>query len=487
MKTKNFFLFFLILFAFFTRFYNLSYPPKVVFDETHFGLYATKYLSHQYYFDIHPPFGKLILGLGVFLSGSKSDFQFPVGAEYENFNYLFLRGIVAFFGFLFVILIYFLAKELGFSEKGAFLASFLVLFDNALLVQSRLILLDTILVFFIFLSFYFLILEKKYFPFSKKWFLFNFLFGLSAGCAISIKLTGFGILFLWSINLFGNKLFLKSKKYLLIKISLNLILPLLCYFFFYFVHFSLAFEPCFSNCGAVLDRYLEKNLSQPEKKSLLFYSIGYSESFFHFINFPPSANFFENFIQTQKFSLAGNLTGDSSCYDASDWYSFPFMIRPIGYFFEKKEEKISQIWFFGNPLVWWLSFLSVIGTFYLVLRSFFLKSKFKIPPLFSSENFISLVAGYLSFLLPLAAVKRFVLPYHYLTSLVFSILIFAGFCDGVLKFYFSQKTRKFTFYLLLLLVFLSFFYFSPFTFGFPLSSEEIKKRIWFSTWEFLTN
>lgn len=41
------------------RFYHLDYPDSVVFDEYHFGGFVNKYNTGNYFFDIHPPLGKL--------------------------------------------------------------------------------------------------------------------------------------------------------------------------------------------------------------------------------------------------------------------------------------------------------------------------------------------------------------------------------------------------------------------------------------------
>ncbi|MFN7088533.1 MAG: phospholipid carrier-dependent glycosyltransferase [Candidatus Paceibacteria bacterium] len=46
-----------------TRFLFIWNPPEVVFDEVHFGKFLYAYFTGEYYFDIHPPLGKLILAL----------------------------------------------------------------------------------------------------------------------------------------------------------------------------------------------------------------------------------------------------------------------------------------------------------------------------------------------------------------------------------------------------------------------------------------
>jgi dolichyl-phosphate-mannose--protein O-mannosyl transferase len=44
-----------------TRYYHSDTPGAVVFDETHFGGFVGSYHEGRYFFDIHPPLGKLSL------------------------------------------------------------------------------------------------------------------------------------------------------------------------------------------------------------------------------------------------------------------------------------------------------------------------------------------------------------------------------------------------------------------------------------------
>src|SRR5687768_840516 len=50
------------LLAVVTRFAFLYDPRAIVFDEIYFREFALRYQEGTYYFDLHPPLGKLILG-----------------------------------------------------------------------------------------------------------------------------------------------------------------------------------------------------------------------------------------------------------------------------------------------------------------------------------------------------------------------------------------------------------------------------------------
>ena len=45
----------LTLIAGLVRFYKIDNPSEIVFDEVHFGGFASKYITSRFFFDVHPP------------------------------------------------------------------------------------------------------------------------------------------------------------------------------------------------------------------------------------------------------------------------------------------------------------------------------------------------------------------------------------------------------------------------------------------------
>jgi dolichyl-phosphate-mannose-protein mannosyltransferase len=124
-------------------------PATTVFDEVHFGKFISAYFTHEYYFDIHPPLGKLILAGWGKLWHFQPGFSFAnIGDMYPDKAYLALRFLPSLAGALLPLVIYLLALQLRLTPVTAFGAGILVALDNALLVQSRLILLDSFLLLF---------------------------------------------------------------------------------------------------------------------------------------------------------------------------------------------------------------------------------------------------------------------------------------------------------------------------------------------------
>lgn len=179
--------------ALFTRLYQIGKAPIVTWDEAHFGKFGSYYLKHEYYFDVHPPLGKMLVGLSGYLAGYNGSFPFDSGAAYPDWvNYTGMRVFNASFNILIVPLTYYTAKELGFSTLAVYLVSFMMLFETSYVTLGRLILLDSMLCFFtvttIFCLAKFHNQQRK--PFSKSWWTWLFLMGLSIGCVCSVKMVG---------------------------------------------------------------------------------------------------------------------------------------------------------------------------------------------------------------------------------------------------------------------------------------------------------
>lgn len=153
------------------RLWNLGYPQKLVFDETYYvkdawSLWNTGaerawptdanaafeagkvggFLNDPS-FVVHPPLGKWIIGLGMWLFGPGSAFSWRIS--------------VALFGIASVAILMLAAKRLFKSRSWSLVAGFLLAIDGHAIVLSRTALLDGILEFFTLLAFYFLLRDQQ--------------------------------------------------------------------------------------------------------------------------------------------------------------------------------------------------------------------------------------------------------------------------------------------------------------------------------------
>lgn len=176
-----------------TRFHKIGAANIVVWDEAHFGKFGSHYLKREFYFDVHPPLGKMLVGLAGLLSGYDGGFEFKSGEAYpESVPYVAMRVMLATFGVGMVPLAWYTALELGMSSWACHLTAMMVLLDVGWLCISRFILLDSMLLFFTFLTVFCLTKfhNQQYQSFSIDWWLWLFLTGFSIGCVTSVKMIG---------------------------------------------------------------------------------------------------------------------------------------------------------------------------------------------------------------------------------------------------------------------------------------------------------
>jgi dolichyl-phosphate-mannose-protein mannosyltransferase len=97
----------------------------------HFGKFAAYYIKREYYFDVHPPFAKLLFGLVGWFVGFDGNFDFEnIGDSYTKHHvpYIGMRAFPAFLSSLTVPIVYAIMKQCGYSTViAAFSASIIML------------------------------------------------------------------------------------------------------------------------------------------------------------------------------------------------------------------------------------------------------------------------------------------------------------------------------------------------------------------------
>lgn len=165
------------------------------FDEVHFGGFAAKYLRGEYFLDVHPPLARLLVTLSAWLGGFRGEFNFyDIGADYlkNKVPYVTMRSFTATLGALVVPVAFISLRCIGVSNVVSGAAAAMLLFENALTTQSRLILLDSYLVFFTATTamFWLLFCQERHAPFKLKWWTWLALCGVSLGLVASCKWVG---------------------------------------------------------------------------------------------------------------------------------------------------------------------------------------------------------------------------------------------------------------------------------------------------------
>ncbi|KAH9490335.1 hypothetical protein Btru_034988 [Bulinus truncatus] len=234
-----------------TRIYNIERPAHVCWDETHFGKMGSWYINRTFFFDVHPPLGKMLIGLSGVLTGYDGSFPFhKPGDPYENANYVGMRVFCAVLGALLVPLAYQCVWLLTHSISASIFSAALILFDTGTTTLSRHILLDPILMFFIMTSTYsclkFLTYHKS--PFSFKWWLWLSLTGASLACALGVKFVGlFVILFvgyttiadLWRLLGDRSLTLMMLSKHIAARVMALIIIPVIVYCALFAIHLKI--------------------------------------------------------------------------------------------------------------------------------------------------------------------------------------------------------------------------------------------------------
>lgn len=426
---------------------NASLYPELFDEQSKFPIYPTYYdgttFDEIYYartaYEMingmdpeewtHPPFGKILMTIGVTLFGVN-----PLG----------WRIMVALLGILMIPLVYLITEQLTGNEELGLLAGLLLLTDFMHLALSRICTIDIMVAFFILLTFYFQILFVKAFRKEeplKRQFVWLALCGISLGFSISTKWTGvyagvgiavilFSELIPWWIRNRKKKTTLPIiGKYFGICFSFFIVIPLVMY--------TLSYIPFLFVEGE------NRNLFQ-----IVLYNID------RMLNFHKTIN-------------VGHV------YE-SNWYTWLIDWRPVvvarnyaGYF--DGVFKYSLVAVFGNPVIMFTGLVAVVYDLYRWIR-------------YRDENSKILCIGYFCMLLPWVSVTRTVFIYQYFVCILFMIMHLAY---GLSKIR-AVKIRKIVGIVLLSLCGIAFAMYYPILTGaIPLSKEYVEQVLEvFPKWTF---
>ena len=440
---NNWQILFILLMGALLRFYNLGVIPGPVFDEVFYPEFALSYLKGEAFFSVHPPLGSYILAFGIYIYDllpwlEGIDFS---AAKVDSINPLSFRWIGALSGVILIYVGYKLAMEMLDQRLFALLVALFLALDGSLLVDSRLGVINIYLSLFGFMAILFFVRGCK--DFNVGSFIIS---SLLLGAVISVKWNGLGFwltLVLFSLLIFLlNRWQIHNDKYKYPKTT-----SLLIYFFSpFFIYLAFWLPELFHNEYLLMDKHFQ------------MFS-------YHFENADQKAHPY-----------------------SSPWYTWPLMIRPIGYFFDSKTligedgsifELYSAMHLFPNPALSFLSFVAVIILTFKWIEA--IARPFSTIQ-FSKETYsMSLILlGYYANFLPWAVASRSTFIYHYQPAAVFSFFALA-----FLLYKLFNKNRlenSVLYFSVLSLVIISAIYWLPFHLGIEITSESFNSRMWFDSW-----
>lgn len=419
-----------------TRFWGLFDPREVVWDEVHYEGFVGAYVNHTQYLDVHPPLGNLLLALAAKVLG------IPGIALAALQPTPMLRVLPALAGSLIIPVVYLLLRELGSGRRVATLGAALLLVDNALLVESRFILPDSMLLLFGMTAVLLYVAARRRGGPSRWAFLTAS--AVAAGMAASIKWTGLSalglILLTWAADAVWQRRDIRS----LLKEGVVLAaVPAAIYVASFAVHFA------------------QLSSAIPETR----------------------APFVRAFLDLNHRMSAINVgwATDSNA-SASPWYTWPISKHSIGFWSSNAAGPGAERWIVlvGNPVVWWGALIGMAAVVAAMIRRRTELAKVHRVMLFLS-------AGYALNFVPFAFIRRPMYLYHYIFALIFSLMLaavgvgaLAGWTadDGAAPWRFATRRSAMLYCSIIGLAALVFVYLAPLSYGLPLDAPGLLHRRW---------
>lgn len=245
---------FITILAIITRIYKIEEPDHVCWDETHFGKMGSWYINHTFFFDVHPPLGKMLIALSGKLTGYNGTFAFnKPGDKYVDHNYLGMRIFCALLGTFIVPFSFVIVWELTHSLPASSLAAAFIVFDVGMITLSQYILLDPILMFFIVGSVVGMVKFRSQSKraFSVMWWFWLSWTGIFMACSISVKFVGLFVVLLVGIhtmvelwNILGqlDTSMIQVLKHFAARVVCLILLPCVLYMTFFYIHLKMLYK-----------------------------------------------------------------------------------------------------------------------------------------------------------------------------------------------------------------------------------------------------
>lgn len=478
-KIQFIYLLLILIISFFTYLNNYNYPPALFWDENYHIASSEKYLNGVMFMEPHPPLGKLLIALSekIINPNKNLDKTSFLKTDHiknipEGYNFSGVRFASAFLSFISPILFFLILIQLFNNIHFSFLFTSLILFDNALIVHSRSAMLEGQQIFFILLAFlYFLIIFKDNRINNYKYLILS----LITGIAISIKVNSMILCLLFIIIIikeYYNDIIKLNFSIKLIKEILIKTLTVFAGIFFiifiaFYIHFALG-KKIIDNRYYNAKKTYKEILKKGETANPLYF----------FIMFKDNLEYMKNY-QKGVPRLDPCKEGENGSYPIG----WPLGIKSINYRWAKNNNQVRYIYLQGNPITWFIGFISMLLSFILIGSFLFFNNKIT-----NIDIFIKLIiftSIYLVYMLVMLKIQRVMYLYHYFIPLIISYINSYLIFNYILEKLISSKNK--TIYivviLLVIIIFCVFLFYSPLTYYKPLTTEQFVKRIWTGAWK----
>jgi dolichyl-phosphate-mannose--protein O-mannosyl transferase len=470
------YLLFVLVTSFFTYVFHFSYPPYPFWDEPYHIASAQKYLNGVSFMEQHPPLGKLFIALGEKITRSDPKESQFINTDYARniptpFDFTGYRLFPTLFGWLTAPLLFLIFLLFTESAPLSALFSFLYIFDNAEILQSRSAMLDSTLTFFSVLTIYLFLLIIKSKNNKDIWqhIFLSFLFGASFGLVVTTKVVGLILILLLPAALWW---FFPDWRRIVRLLVPYLFGFLLVYITVWQIHFSLGSRivPQLPDNGYYqASGEYKQILNNHENGSLKYFPIMLRDSLKYVTHYNSGVPHLDLCKVEENGSPA---------------YFWPFGARTIDFRWEKAENgQYRYLYLVSNPAGWGLGLLGIVLGTIVFIGPFFTQPKEK----FSKNYLLGVFLGlYFCYMIAVLQITRVMYLYHYFLPLIFSYIIFGlvvGNIPRIGQFVLNENRRLLIMTFLGLLVFAFFQFYRPFTYYEPMTNGQVKLRNLNPLWE----
>jgi dolichyl-phosphate-mannose-protein mannosyltransferase len=460
-------------------------PPALFWDENYHVTSAQKHLDGVMYMETHPPLGKMLMAASERILGVNADLDksaltrtsYISGERLpRGFSFAGMRLPSTLMMALSVLFMYGILHRLTGHRLVAAAFSCLLIFDNALVVHSRAAMLEGIQIFFILAAIYYLVRTvTNDGPVRLRHYA---ILGALIGLTVSVKANGAILLLLLVVLFFvdqwSNIKTLRAApvaKRLLTSVP-SAVVPLVMVFLsVFYVHIATGAEIAGNQRYKASPEYLE-HIQQGTTHTLSGFRVGMRDQWRFMAEYSDG-------VPRLDICKPGE--------NGSPAFGWPLGTKSISYRWDREvvdgHVTVAHIYLLANPMVWFSAFLGIVLSVGLLISRYVYGNPVKDARLF---GWIAVFTGlYVSYMIVMLQIERVMYLYHYLVPLVFALINLALVFTYIFRAQVLSNHRH-TFInlgIFVVLVITVFAYFSPLTYGIPITPEQFEQRQWFDFWK----
>ena len=454
-------------------------------DENYHIASAEKHVQGVMYMEPHPPLGKMLMGLMEVVIGANDKVDKHKFLETDHIDGADVPPETKFTGYrwpsvvlmaISVLFFYGILRRITQNNLIAFLFSSFIIFDNALVIQARAAMLEGIQIFFLLAAiYYFVRAATKGTPILIKDYA---ILGVIIGLGIMVKVTS-AIELLLFVMLFGVDQWRNIKafdyqevvKRLVVTVPAAIVPVALVFLCVFYIHIGMGTKVIAGHTYKASPEYLQA-IQRGDTWSISTFSIGLRDNMKYMSEYADGV------------PRLDECKADENGSFAVDWMVGK---KSINYRWDKDtidgKVQVKYMNIVANPIIWFSVVGGLLLSLGLMMSKFIYGQKEKDTPLF--YWICAFTTLYLCYMLTIIQIERVMYLYHYLLPLTFGsinlALIFSYiYREDILA---NNKHVWINLSLYIALVIAVFAFFSPFTYGFPMTEDQFEMRNWFSFWK----